>query len=55
MVVAKDFFVIKESMTGPFSAALAQSSNLGRVGECFGFQALTARAPARQFYDFYEL
>ncbi len=46
---------VRESMAGPFSAALSQSSNLGRVGECFGFQALTARAPARQFYDFYEV
>jgi len=44
---------VRESMASPFARALAQTSNLGRLNECFPFQALAARAPAHQFYDFY--
>jgi hypothetical protein len=46
---------VRESMAESFLNALAQTSNLSDVGKCFPFQALTATAPVRQFYDFYEV
>lgn len=44
---------IKDSMTRPFTSALARHPTLAGLGECFPFQVLTASAPARQFYQFY--
>ena len=46
---------VRESVAAPFLRALAKASDLGDVGDCFPFQALTARAPASEFYDFYEV
>jgi hypothetical protein len=44
---------LRRSLAEKFQSALVQTSELGDVGACFPFQALTARAPAGQFYDFY--
>jgi hypothetical protein len=44
---------VRESMARSFLKALAETSDLSDVGNCFPFQALTLTAPARQFYDFY--
>ena len=46
---------IRKSVADSFLSALARTSNLGDVGECFPFQALTAAAPVREFFDFYQV
>jgi hypothetical protein len=46
---------VREPVAGSFLGALAQTSDLGDVGDCFPFRALTATAPAREFCDFYEV
>jgi hypothetical protein len=40
---------------GPFLSALAQSATVGNLGGCFPFRVLTARTPAHEFFDFYEI
>jgi hypothetical protein len=44
---------VRASMTRPFLRALAEQPSLSRMDECFPFRVLTARAAAREFYQFY--
>jgi hypothetical protein len=44
---------IREPMAESFLNALARTSRFGDLERCFPFQALTATAPASEFYDFY--
>jgi hypothetical protein len=44
---------IRKPMAESFLDALARTSKLGDLEGCFPFQALTATAPASEFYDFY--
>ena len=44
---------VRETMAESFLNNIAKSSNLGDLGRCFPFQALSVTAPAREFCDFY--
>ncbi len=44
---------VRGSAAVAFLEALARTLDPGDLGKCFPFQALTARAPAGEFYDFY--
>ena len=46
---------VRESIAKSFLHSLAKTSKLGDLGRCFPLQALTVTAPARVFYDFYEV
>lgn len=46
---------LKEQMTRPFLAHLAQQTCVERLHECFPFQVLTVEAPVQEFYAFYGL
>jgi len=46
---------VRASMAEPFMKAVAETQNLERVGECFPFCVLRVSAPARDFYEFYEV
>lgn len=46
---------VRDSVAGRFLDALVQTSDPGDLGECFPLQALSARAPARDFFDFYRV
>ncbi len=45
---------VREAAAATFLDVLSQTSDLGDLGKCFPLQALTTRAPACEFYDFYE-
>jgi hypothetical protein len=46
---------VRPPMAAAFREALSETSNLGDVGRCFPLQALAVRAPARVFYEFFEV